>query len=293
MTEFSSNELPGLPMKYLLDEGIQKLRGSDTARLDTELLLCKILQLDRIQIYSQSGFEIPADKIRTFRLLLDKRIAGIPVAYLIGHKEFWSLDLYVNEHTLVPRPETECLVETVLTHVPENTNYSILDLGTGSGAIAIALASERPDCKITAIDTCEGALAIAKLNAERHGLDQIHFKQSNWFTCIQDTFDIIVSNPPYISSGDKLLLRGDIVHEPSLALDGGHDGLDDIRTIIGRSVIHFNTGGWLFIEHGYNQGHSVRELFRQHGYTGVKTCPDYAGLDRFTLGKINNNQCAN
>lgn len=282
--------LSSLPLQYLLNEGMQELQGNDTARLDTELLLCKVMQIDRSQIYSQPGIQIPADKIRLFRALLDKRNKGFPVAYLVEHKEFWSLELYVNEYTLVPRPETECLVETVLMYIPQNTTCSIVDLGTGCGAIALALASERSACNILAIENCIHALAVARLNAEHHGFPRIQFRRGNWFAGIKETFDIIVSNPPYISSRDEVLLRGDVAHEPVLALDGGRDGLDAIRKIIGRSVNHLNPGGRIFIEHGYDQGSRVRELLTLHGYTPVKTILDYAGLERVTFGQINRKQ---
>ena len=272
-------------IKSLLDESVPALQASDSARLDVELLLCNVLQIERSQIYSRYNFEIPSDKINAFRVLLDKRKEGYPVAYLTGHKEFWSLDLHVNQYTLIPRPETECLVEAVLMVVPENAEYNIADLGTGSGAIALALASERPACSITAIDCSKYALAVAKLNAERHNLNRINFKQGNWFSNIQNTFDMIVSNPPYIRSDDMLLHSSDVAHEPVLALDGGKDGLNPIRYIIARSVNYINPGGWLIIEHGYNQGGYVRELFKQHGYVQVQTLPDYAGLERITLGK--------
>ena len=269
----------------LLDEAVQSLQSCDSARLDAELLLCKVLQIDRSQIYSQSGFEIPSEKVHAFRVLLDKRGKGYPIAYLTGHKEFWSLDLNVNQYTLIPRPETECLIEAILARVPVDAEYSIADLGTGCGAIALALASERPACRISAIDTCDLALATAKLNAEHHNLERIRFKQSNWFSDIQDTFDIIVSNPPYVRSGDKRLYDSDIAHEPALALDGGEDGLDAIRIIIAQSVNYINPNGWLFIEHGYDQGRYVCKMFKQHGYTAMKTLTDYAGLERITLGK--------
>lgn len=291
MIEFSINSHSDQSIKKVLDKAIQALQASDSKRLDAELLLCKVLQIDRSQIYSQSGFEIPSDKIRTFRLLLDKRKKGWPIAYLTGHKEFWSLDLCVNRYTLIPRPETEFLVEAILMQVPDDAEYSIADLGTGSGAVALALASERPDCRITAIDISDNALAVAKLNAVHHNLHRISFKQSNWFSDIKNTFDIIVSNPPYIRSGDGLLHSGDIVHEPVLALDGGEDGLNAIRFIIAHSVNYINPDGWLFIEHGYDQGRSVRELLKQHAYTAVKTLPDYAGLERVTFGKPTKNQC--
>ena len=249
MIENLTTRYPDQSVKTLLHEGIQKLQNSISARLDAELLLCRVLQIDRSQIYSGFGCDISADKILEFRSLLDRRKEGCPIAYLVGQKEFWSLELYVNEHTLVPRPETECLVETVLTYVPNNAAYSIVDLGTGNGAIALALASELPTCKITAIDVCTHALAVARLNAKHHDFTQIRFKQGNWFTGLKETFDIIVSNPPYIRSRDEALILGELAHEPVLALDGGRDGLDAIRKIINRSASHLNPGGRIFIEH--------------------------------------------
>jgi release factor glutamine methyltransferase len=288
MIEHCTTSFPDLSIRSLLVAAVQRLQACDSARLDAELLLCKVLQIDRSQIYSRSNFEIPVDKIRKFSSLLEARLAGCPIAYLTGHREFWSLDLCVNQHTLIPRPETECLIESVLTMVPDNADYSIADLGTGSGAIALALASERPDCRITAIDTCDNALAIARLNAECHGLNHIRFLKSNWFSEIHHAFDIIVSNPPYIRSGDEHLHSGDVAHEPVLALDGGEDGLNAIRIIITQSVNYLNPDGWLFIEHGYDQGNTVRKLFKQQAYSSIKTLPDYAGLERVTFGKPGN-----
>src|SRR5690606_36104570 len=179
------------------------------------------------------------------------RRLGKPVAYLTGTREFWSMEFQVNEHTLIPRPETECLVETVLKLVPDNANLDVADLGTGSGAIAIAIASERPHCRIVATDICDRALAIAVKNATRLDVNNIQFVKSDWYTNLQGSFDIIVSNPPYIRNDDAHLHGDGVAHESMLALRGGVDGLDAIRNIISNAVRYLNKGGWLVIEHGY------------------------------------------
>ena len=274
-----------ITIRELLDQGRGQLSGLDTARLDAEILLCHVLHSDRSRIYAGLERGITADQQATYAELISARQTGIPVAYLTGKKEFWSVELCVNEHTLVPRPETECLVEAVLEQIPTEEALTIADLGTGSGAIAIALASERPACKLLASDINTEALTIANHNADLQTPGQIRFVRSDWFSNIDEHFDIIVSNPPYIADKDPHLSGPDMGHEPANALRGGRDGLDAIRKIIEGAVSHLNTDGWLFLEHGFDQARAVSALFHSGHFGNVTTRKDYAGLDRVTFGQ--------
>lgn len=222
--------------------------------------------------------------------MVAQRLQGRPIAHLIGKREFSTLELSVTPDTLIPRPETELLVELALERIPPNQTCNILDLGTGTGAIALALASERPQAQIMAIDQSLSALQIAKLNAERYQLTNIQFIQSNWFTNLANTahpvFDVIVSNPPYIAEGDQHLKQGDVRFEPLTALTAGHDGLNDLRVIVQQAPDYLTKQGWLLVEHGYDQGLAVRQLFAQAGFTAIATKQDLAGHDRVTLGHV-------
>lgn len=274
-----------LTIRELLHEAENKLRNSGSARLDAEILLCNVLDVDRGKLYSSPGNIIPLNEVNLYRTLVQDRQQGRPVAYLTGIKEFWSLEFHVNEHTLIPRPETECLVETALELIPENAEINIADLGTGSGAIAIAIASERPRCEITATDNCERALAVAAANASRLTVNNINFVKSDWYAKLQGSFDIIVSNPPYIRNDDAHLQGDGVAHESGTALCGGENGLDAIRHIISTAIRYLNPDGWLLIEHGYDQAQAVRSLFEKFHFTLIQTSPDYAGLERITCGK--------
>ncbi len=274
-----------LTIRELLHEAESNLRNSDSARLDAEILLCNVLDVDRNKLYSSPGNTIPLNEVNLYRTLVQDRQQGRPVAYLTGTKEFWSLEFQVNEHTLIPRPETECLVETALEHILENAELNIADLGTGSGAIAIAIASERPRCKITATDICERALAVAAANASRLTVNNINFVKSDWYAKLQESFDIIVSNPPYIRNDDEHLQGDGVVHEPRPALCGGEDGLDAIRSIINNATRFLNPDGWLLIEHGYDQAEAIRSMLEKFHFTHIQTSPDYSGMERVTCGK--------
>ena len=269
-----------------LKQAKQQLDTSDSARLDAESLLCSLLKCDLAQLYTYPEQELSSIETESFNKLINLRAEGHPVAYLTKQKEFWSLALHVNYDTLIPRPETELLVETSLSTIPITSSVDILELGTGTGAIAIAIASERPMTTITATDINEDTLRIAQMNAAIHNITNIDFALANWFDLANiNTYDLIVSNPPYICTDDPHLKQGDVRFEPIAALTSGADGLDDLRTIIHASQNYLKPQGWLLLEHGYNQGKVVRQLFIDTGFTATDTLKDYAGLDRVTLGQ--------
>ena len=268
----------------LLSNAQQRLTNSDSAQLDAEVLLAYAINKNRAYLRGFAEQELNAEQQQRFSLLIARRVAGEPVAHLIGEREFWSLSLKVTADTLIPRPETELMVEQALTLIPDNAdkNYRIADLGTGSGAIAIALASERSQTTITACDLSTAALAVAVENAKRHHTNNIEFRHSNWCSTFaaDEQFDLIVSNPPYIPTDDPHMQSADLRHEPSFALASGTDGLDAIRLIAKQAQKHLCSDGWLLIEHGYDQGESVRKLLLSKGYRQVKTLRDIENRDR-------------
>lgn len=215
-----------------------------------------------------------------------RRLDGEPVAHITGNREFWSLELAVTPDVLIPRPETELLVEQALKHIPINQSVDVVDLGTGSGAIAIAIASERPRANVIATDSSAEALAVAKDNATTHKLQRIEFVHSNWFESLSaKQFDVIVSNPPYVANDDPHLEQGDVRYEPMSALSAGPDGLDDIKTLCADSCAQLKPGGWLVIEHGFDQGLATRGLFEQAGFNSVATYRDLSTNERVTEGR--------
>ena len=258
----------------------------ESPRLDSELLLASVLDKPRSHLFTWPEQSLTTKQEARFLALLDRRISGEPLAYILGSREFWSMPLRVNPDTLIPRPDTELLVEQALEQLPEKQAWRILDMGTGSGAIALAIASDRPESSIVATDRSEAALATARENASQHGIDSIEFIQGSWLSPLPagTTFDLIVSNPPYIAEDDPHLLQGDLPAEPRSALVSGRDGLDDIRIIIEQSLTYLVGGGWLMLEHGYDQGEAVRALFQEAGFTEVMTFSDLAGQDRVTRG---------
>ena len=273
-------------VEHLLREAKAALAGHPEADEDARALLCHVLQKDRGWLFAWGDQDVAADPAERYRALIAQRAAGQPVAYLTGSRGFWSLQLQVDEHTLIPRPETELLVEQVLALGRADEAVSLLDLGTGSGAIALAIASERPQWSITASDASEGALAAAQRNAEAHGISNVRFVHSDWFEHIKDRFDIIVSNPPYIAEADPHLQQGDLRFEPRSALASGADGLDDIRRIVAQAPEHLHKPGQLLFEHGFEQGAACRDLLEQAGYEAVSSVRDLAGHERISLGKI-------
>ncbi|MBZ0056928.1 MULTISPECIES: peptide chain release factor N(5)-glutamine methyltransferase [unclassified Leclercia] len=274
-----------MDFQHWLQQAITTLAGGDSPRRDAEILLEHVTGKPRTFLLAFGETELTADQQAQLDALLARRKTGEPVAHLVGEREFWSLPLYVSAATLIPRPDTECLVEQALARLPA-TPARILDLGTGTGAIALALASERPDCQVTAVDVMPDAVALAQRNLERLGLKNVTVRQSSWFAALADQqFETIVSNPPYIDECDPHLGEGDVRFEPRSALVAADQGLADLSHIIIQSRQHLVSGGWLLLEHGWTQGEPVRNLFRQAGFTQVETCRDYGGNERLTLGK--------
>ena len=255
---------------------------SDTPKLDAQVLLAHVLDKDLTYLITWSDQALSVQDTHTFDTLLVRRLKGEPVAYIVGYKEFWSLPLAVAPSTLIPRPDTELLVELVLAQNP-SPSFSVLDLGTGTGAIALALASEKPTWKIVAVDYSHEAVELAKSNVERLDIHNVNIVQSDWFKGLDnERFNVIVSNPPYIDEQDEHLEQGDVRFEPKSALVAPEHGLADIKHIIMNGRRYLSSSGSMYIEHGYNQGEAVREIFEQFGYTQATTEQDLGGNDRVT-----------
>lgn len=257
-------------------------RGIDP--VDAELLLGHALERGRTWLYAHRTDAVEAEAAHRFETLCDRRAAGEPAAYLTGRRGFWSFDLRVTPDTLIPRPETERLVELALERLPADRDLRLADLGTGSGAIALALAHERPRARVVAVDVSAGALAVARANVAELRLPNLECREGDWLAPLAgDRFDLIASNPPYIAEGDPHLdaLR----FEPAPALSSGRDGLDAIRLIAARAPTHLVTGGWLLLEHGWDQGEAVRAILRDAGFDTVMTDRDLEDRDRVTSGR--------
>lgn len=271
----------------ILRQASALLPDSPSARLDLEALLCHCCGYSRAQLITQGEKTLSTEQFDNFLELLQRRQAGEPIAYVTGEREFWSMALRVDKATLIPRPETELLVEQALLRLPDEANYCVADLGTGSGAVALALGKERPRCQLLATDISAAALAVAQHNAAQLGLANITFLQGDWLAPLAPRrCHMLVSNPPYIREGDPHLLQGDVRFEPPQALAAGDDGLDAIRQLIKQASDHLLPGGWLLLEHGYDQAQSVRELFRESGYQHISSVPDLRGLERVSLGQL-------
>ncbi len=265
-----------------------ELPDSPTPRLDAELLLAHALGKSRSYLHTWPERELDAPQLERYRAALARRQAGEPVAYILGQQGFWSLELEVASHTLIPRPDTELLVETVLALLPA-TPAALLDLGTGTGAIALALASERPAWQVTGVDRVPEAVALAERNRARLKLANAGFVASHWFSALAgQRYQLIVSNPPYIAADDRHLGEGDVRFEPSSALVAGADGLDDIRLIIAQAPGYLDAGGWLLLEHGFDQAAAVRELLSARGFSAVESRRDLGGHERISLGRLIN-----
>ncbi|HIA44520.1 MAG TPA: peptide chain release factor N(5)-glutamine methyltransferase [Methylococcales bacterium] len=273
----------------LLSTAGQQLTAiSDSPTLDAEILLSFILQKDRSHLTAWPEKELAEGHCQRFKTLVNKRYAGQPIAYLTGTREFWSRPFTVNSDVLIPRPDTELLIELALLALPENKALTILDLGTGSGAIAITLAAERPQLTVTATDASAKALALAKKNAHQLGCTTIEFCHGHWFKPLTGQhYDLIVSNPPYIAPNDPHLTQGDIRFEPQQALIAANQGLADIQTITDHARQHLKAGAPLLIEHGYDQQASVQGIFKRYNYDRIATHNDLAGNPRVTTGVYN------
>jgi release factor glutamine methyltransferase len=302
------NDSKQLQAKLNLDPG--------SARIEVQCLLQAVLQVNRAWLLSHPEQPLADAQHEHYLALFERRLSGEPIAYLLGKREFYGLTFKVSPATLIPRPETELLVELALqripppppqpsdatpshsTRSPKNGNqvagypaggrgskFRVLDLGTGSGAIALSVAHARPDAEVVAVDASVAALEVAQFNMQRFGLGNVHFLHSDWFSALQrERFDMIVANPPYIAADDAHLAQGDVRFEPRTALVSGTDGLDDIRRITAQAKVHLNNDGWLLFEHGYGQAAQVRTLLQQAGLTGVFSECDLAGIERVSGG---------
>ncbi|NEX88393.1 peptide chain release factor N(5)-glutamine methyltransferase [Aeromonas rivipollensis] len=262
------------------------LAEGESPRADADALLCHLLACRRSYLMTWPERELDAAQQATLQAWLDRRLAGEPIAHLIGEREFWSLPLKVSPATLIPRPDTEVLVEQALARLPAGP-CALLDLGTGTGAIALALKSERPDADVWAVDRMPDAAALARANSAALGLP-IEVRDGSWFEPLSDAprFAMIVSNPPYIDGADPHLEEGDVRFEPRSALVADEQGLADIRLIVAGALAHLCPGGWLLLEHGWEQGALVRQLLLQQGYCQVETVRDYGDNERVTLGRL-------
>ena len=260
---------------------------ADDATREAEILAAHALGRDRAWLFAHSHDSIDAAQAGAAMSLAKRRASGEPIAYLTGHREFWSLDLHVTPDVLIPREDTEILVRTALRHCAQGKKVDIADLGTGSGAIALAIAHERPRARVVALDASAAALEVARGNAERLGIMNVEFVHSDWFAALRGRrFDMIVSNPPYIAAGDPHLSAGDLRFEPARALASGGDGLDAIRHLARESPAHLHDAGMLAMEHGFEQGAAVRDLLRQSGFVEIYTERDLEGRERVSGGFV-------
>jgi release factor glutamine methyltransferase len=273
-----------MTLKLILADAAIHL-NTEEATLEAQILLQYALNVNRAWLIAHESDALEPNIHAAFEALIKRRLNGEPIAYILGYREFYGLKLKVTPDTLIPRPDTETLVEAALAKTPQNQTCKILDLGTGTGAIALAIARNRPQAFVTATDASENALKIAQENAQNLEITNIEFVQSDWFGALQNqSFDVIVSNPPYIEQNDVHL--GDLRYEPITALASGQDGLDDIRHIIANAPQHLNSRGYLLLEHGYNQAQSVATLLKQADFCEIQTVKDLGGNDRVTLGRF-------
>jgi release factor glutamine methyltransferase len=278
-----------LSIEKLIEHGRDKLTScSDSAKLDARLILCFVLEKELSYLLTWPEKELSEVQAKLYVELLARRIKGEPIAYILGVREFWSLPFFVSPATLIPRPDTEILVELVLEHYTEFKNQRCLDLGTGTGAIALALASELPTWHIEAIDFSLDAVLLAKRNAKALALPQVNIYQSDWFNKVSKgkQFDLIVSNPPYIDSNDENLSVGDVRFEPISALVANDQGLGDIKDISVKAKEYLSVNGALFFEHGFDQGEAVRNILKRNDFTAIETVKDLNGHDRITWGRL-------
>ena len=254
---------------------------------ESELLLAAILDTDRTALYCHPERVVNAAAADKFTTQLQQRREGWPIAYLLGQREFWSLPFKVNRNTLIPRPETELLVEVAIAHIPEQQAATIIDIGTGCGAVALAIASERAYATVIATDSDSNALDVARINRTQLGLRNVTFAEGNIFTPVANIqADIIVSNPPYLCDSDHHLKQGDLRFEPRHALSAGNDPMAMLKNIISQAPPHLKNNGWLAVEHGWEQGAMAREIYTANGYSNIETRKDLAGHDRLSIGQL-------
>lgn len=272
----------------LLDDAAQTLyNSSDTPRIDAEYLLLHVVDKSMAWIISYGDSQATADHTSRFYSLIEQRAKGVPVAYLMGYRDFWTLRLQVNENVLIPRGDTEVLVEQALARLDKTKTQRIIDLGTGSGAIALSLAKERPNSSVLAVDLHAQALEVAKQNGLDNGLSNVEFRLSNWWDNIGDQkFDLIASNPPYVEQSDPHLSQGDLRFEPNSALIATKQGLSDLQIIINAAPQYLHENGWLLLEHGYNQAESVRELLTNARFSNIELYADLNHLPRCTAAQF-------
>lgn len=274
-----SNQTIKTTLKYAVE-----FLSNEEASLEAQLLLQHVLNVNRTWLITHENDALEPNQQASFEVLLQRRLSSEPLAYILGKREFYGLDLAVTPDTLIPRPDTETLVEAALEKIPDNVNCNILDLGTGSGAIALAIAHNRPQANVVAVDFSQAALKIAQQNSEDLSIANVSFTHSDWFSALKgQKFDVIVSNPPYIEANDPHLTA--LNFEPTSALISGVDGLDDIRRIAQSALIYLKPQGWLMLEHGYNQATQVQDLLAENGLTDIRTIQDLGGNDRVTIGK--------
>lgn len=272
-------------VRHWLQQAVAALAGGESPKRDAEILLALVTGKSRSWLVAFDDAELATEQLAQLEQLLARRAKGEPIAHLVGEREFWSLPLRVSGATLIPRPDTEVLVEQALVHLPARP-ATLLDLGTGTGAIALALASERPDCQVLGCDRISAAVALAQENAQRLHIHNVHFFLSDWFSDLPaQRLDVIVSNPPYIDAADVHLQQGDVRFEPRSALVAGEAGLADLRYIIENATHWLKPGGWLLLEHGWQQQAVVSAMLAQHGYQQVDSVNDYGGNPRVTLGQ--------
>ncbi len=310
---------PSAGLGELLKSGSKQLEAvlhldSSTARIEVQCLLQSVLKVNRAWLLTHPERVLNVDEHARCNALFERRIHGEPIAYLLGTREFYGLDFKVTSATLIPRPDTELLVELALQKIPRpvpaggisaasgskaartgetgeggcqaGRGFRVLDMGTGSGAIALCIANARPDAEVVAVDASDAALEVAGENAQRLNIANVRLLHSDWFAALEgERFDLIVSNPPYIEENDAHLSLGDVRFEPLSALASGQDGLDDIRRISSEAKEHLAPGGWLMFEHGYNQAQRVRQLLQQAGFVAVESLRDLSGIERVTLGR--------
>lgn len=253
--------------------------------LENRILVCHATGLSRVQLITQAERPLSGDEATRLAQLVQRRLDGEPIAYIVGHREFFGLDFQVSDAVLIPRPDTELIVELALERLPQGGR--MLDMGTGSGAIAVAVAHTRPDARVTALDVSEAALQVAQRNAAANGAN-VRFLRSDWFGALQagERFELIASNPPYIAAGDAHLSQGDLRFEPAGALTDHADGLSALRIIVQGAPRHLEPGGWLLLEHGYDQAAAVRALLIAQGFSEVQSWRDLAGIERTSGGRL-------